>query len=370
MRVEAALSSETKKIQTEAIKYAGSKLKLLPHILEIVSGLSDVNQVLDGFSGSTRVSQAFAKSGYSLTSNDISVWSEVFATCYLKSTKENRYFQEIIDHLNALKGYDGWFTEHYGGDPGEEKKPFQRKNTQKLDTIRDAIEEMNLPWEEKCVLLTSLILALDKVDNTLGHYAAYLSKWSTRSFAELKLKLPERFALTKEHEVLRQDVFSVIKDRSFDLAYFDPPYGSNNEKMPASRVRYASYYHLWQTIIENDKPALFGKANRREDTRDNLSLSIFEEFKKNKNGNFIALEALRKLIKETQARYLLLSYSSGGRATQTQLMDIIEEFGELLQIKKIDYRKNVMSAMCSTNEWLNSDDKHYEYLFLMKKTGF
>ena len=42
-----------------------------------------------------------------------------------------------------------------------------------------------------------------------------------------------------------------------DFVYFDPPYGSNNDKMPPSRVRYASYYHIWTSIIKHDKPKIF-----------------------------------------------------------------------------------------------------------------
>lgn len=356
-------------MQTEGIKYAGSKKKLLPYILEMANGLENVNTVLDGFSGSTRVSQALAQKAYSVFSNDVSAWSEVFATCYLKPSNTNDYFQKILDHLNGLNAYDGWFSEHYGGDENELKKPFQRKNMRKLDAIRDEIESMNLPWNEKCVLLTSLMLALDKVDSTLGHYAAYLSAWSKRSFSDLKLVLPKRFLLEKEHEVSRADVFDAIKNKTFDLAYFDPPYGSNNEKMPPSRVRYASYYHFWTTVVKHDKPEIFGKANRREDSRDDVAASIFEDYKKSENGIFFALEALRNLIKETNARYIILSYSSGGRATKEQLIDIISECGSLKEVKKIDYGKNVMSNMRSTNKWLkdNDDDKHFEYIFLMEK---
>ena len=353
--------------KTEGIKYAGSKLKLLPYIFEMVDKLNDVESVLDGFSGSTRVSQAFAKLGYSTTSNDIAAWSEVFATCYLVSAKSNIYYQEQIDYLNNLKGVDGWFTEHYGGAADEIKKPFQIKNTRKLDAIRDEIEVLNLPWEDKCVLLTSLIYALDKVDNTLGHYVAYLSDWSARSFNDLKMKLPNRFMLSGRNQVIRDDVFNTVAENKYDLVYFDPPYGSNNEKMPPSRVRYAAYYHLWTTIIQHDKPQLFGKASRREDSRDNQVGSVFEEFRKNETGDFLAMEALKKLVAETNTHYLLLSYSSGGRATKQQLLDIISESGKLIDIKAIDYKKNVMSNMRSTNEWINAVDKHNEYLFLMEK---
>ena len=318
--------------KTEGIKYAGSKLKLLPYIFEMVTSLKDIDTVLDGFSGSTRVSQAFAQQGYSTTSNDISVWSEVIATCYLISNKPAAYYQQLIDYLNELPGVDGWFSEKYGGAESDIKKPFQLKNARKLDAIRDEIEKLELGWEDKCVMLTSLIYAMDRVDSTLGHYAAYLSAWSPRSFNELKMKLPLRISTNGSNRVIRDDIFNTVAKNQFDLAYFDPPYGSNNEKMPPSRVRYASYYHLWTTIIRHDKPTLFGKANRREDTRDDISGSVFEEYRKSENGDFLAMKALRRLIEETNARYLLLSYSSGGRATKQQLLDIISDSGKLLDV--------------------------------------
>ncbi|MCX6351802.1 MAG: DNA adenine methylase [Bacteroidetes bacterium] len=353
--------------KTQGIKYAGSKLKLLPNIIDMISEL-DVQNILDGFSGTTRVSQAFSKLGYSTTASDISEWSETFAKCYLLNQRSPEHYSEIINHLNGLKGYDGWFTEHYGGDVNEvEKRPFQRKNTRKLDAIRDEIDLMNLDEIEKSVALTSLILALDSVDSTLGHYAAYLADWSPRSHKDLVLKIPDLYINTANNRVLKGDIFTTIKANKFDLAYFDPPYGSNNDKMPPSRVRYAAYYHIWTSIIKNDKPELFGKVNRRNDTRDLSSPSVFEEFRKDENGNFMAMQAIKKLIEETQARYILLSYSSGGRATKEELNSILNSSGKLLKAVEVDYKKNVMGNMRWTNEWINSDGKYLEYLFLLEK---
>ena len=137
--------------------------------------------------------------------------------------------------------------------------------------------------------------------------------------------------------------------------------------MPPSRVRYAAYYHLWKTIIMNDRPKLFGKANRREDSRDTVSPSIFEEFKKTDKGYFIAMQAIKKLIEQTNAHYSLLSYSSGGRATTEELNDILHANGNVVIAREINYKKNVMSNMRWTNEWINSDGKYMEYLFLLEK---
>jgi len=367
--------------ETQAIKYTGSKLKLLSYILNLskkVSGDVKNATVFDGFSGSTRVSQAYAKTGYKVYANDIAPYTKVFNTAFLMNTKEPKKYQPLIDHLNSLKPVDGWFTEHYGGDGNHKistnsdglKKPWQKKNTRKLDAIREEIDKLNLDEVTKAVTITSLIFALDKVDSTLGHYASYLSEWSPRSYNDMKLEVPDLWVNKEKNVVLNQDVFEAIKmlPDNIIIAYFDPPYGSNNEKMPPSRVRYASYYHIWTTIIKNDKPKLFGKVGRREDSRDLIASSLFEEFRKDKEGSYIAMQAIRKMIKTVKSRYILLSYSSGGRATKQELRDIINEFGKLIKVIEIDYQKNVMAGMRWTNEWISKNDKHQEYIFLIEKT--
>jgi len=356
--------------QTEGIKYAGSKLKLLPHILHLAQKVNP-QTVFDGFAGTTRVSQALAQSGYRVIANDIAVWSRVFAECYLLSPFPREHYQHLIDHLNVLPGRHGWFTEHYGGDVNgnnDLKKPWQRHNTLKLDAIREEIERIKLSTDEKAVALTSLIHAMDEVDSTIGHYASYLSEWSPRSFREMKLNVPRLIPRTRDHAIYQKDIFDIVSSVEADLAYYDPPYGSNNEKMPPSRVRYASYYHLWTSICLFDKPQLFGKANRRADTSDTLSASVFEEFRKNDTGRFIVVEAIERLLRETNAKHIILSYSSGGRATAEELNDVIRGAGKLVEVVEVDYRRNVMGGMRWTHEWVRkAEEPNREFLFLIEK---
>lgn len=354
-------------MMTEGIKYAGSKLKILPHIESIVKKL-DVKSVLDGFSGSTRVSQMFAWNGYDVISNDISVWSEIFATAYLLHDRPMSYYKEMIRHLNAVPGRYGWFSEHYGGTPDSPgKKPFQLKNTMKLDAVRDEIDNMGLEGTDKAVALTSLILAMDAVDNTLGHYSAYLSGWSPRSYHDAVLEVPHLVSSGGRNMVFRKDIFDLLPEIKADLAYFDPPYGSNNDRMPSSRIRYNAYYHLWTSIILNDRPQIFGKAGRREDSRDWMNGSVFEDYKKDSDGRFIAMNAIERLVREAGTRYILLSYSSGGRVEKNALRDILLSEGRLIQCLEIDFRTNVMGQMRLTNEWANTEKRTCEYLFLLEK---
>lgn len=361
---------------TEGIKYAGSKLKLIPHILQLV-GKVGARTVLDGFSGTTRVSQALAGLGYTVVCNDIAVWSEVFGTCYLLNRKKREEYQPLIDHLNAVLPVDGWFSRHYGGEPGNgrsarpdgSKKPWQMHNTRKLDGIRLEIEKLGLGPVDKAVALTSLIMALDRVDSSLGHFASYLKEWSPRSYKNLELRVPKVSPSPPGHRVFRKDILDLASDISVDLAYFDPPYGSNNEKMPASRVRYASYYHIWKSVILFDEPELFGRAGRRKDTSDTVAASEFEEFRRGDSGRFIVVEAIENLIRATRARHVVLSYSSGGRATAEELNDVMRSNGKLLEVVEIDYKKNVMAGMKWTNEWIRDEDRsNREFLFLLEKS--
>lgn len=362
--------------KTEGIKYAGSKLKLIPHILDLVRK-TGAKTVMDGFAGTTRVSQALAQSGFRVVACDLSVWSNTFAACYLLNPYSCNHYSEMISHLNSLRGFDGWFTENYGGElnAGSSigadglKKPWQKHNTRRLDAIRNEIDSLSVSEVEKAVLITSLILALDAVDSTLGHFASYLNGWSARSYKPLQLRVPHLIPNQGEHRVYQDNIFDVLPLVCTDVAYLDPPYGSNNEKMPPSRVRYSAYYHLWTTICLNDQPQVFGKAKRRCDTSDTLAGSVFEEFRKDSDGYYIAVKAISGLLNLTDAKHIILSYSSGGRATAQELNNCIAAIGQTLEVVELDYKRNVMAEMRSTRSWIrDAEEPNREFLFLIEKT--
>lgn len=244
---------------------------------------------------------------------------------------------------------------------------WQIHNTRKLDVIRNKIEELNLDYIDKSVILTSLILAMDEVDNSLGHHVSYLKDWCPRSYNQMKMKLPNLINHNNQHIVIKDDIFNTIKNNNYDLAYFDPPYGSNNIKIPSSRVRYNSYYHLWTTIIKNDKPELFGKSNRRVDSSDKIIINPFENYRYNNAGINIAMESIEMLIKNTNCKYIALSYSSDGNVEFNTIINILNKYGTIINVLNIDYKRNVMSTMKWTNEWIKKETNNKEYIFLLSK---
>ena len=109
-------SNNSDLFKTEGIRYTGSKREIIYKIISMIQRhCVDVNTVLDGCAGTTRVSQALKKCGYSVTANDLAEYTQVFGQCYLLNTHNTAYFEKWIADLNKLEGVDGWFTKNYGG---------------------------------------------------------------------------------------------------------------------------------------------------------------------------------------------------------------------------------------------------------------
>ena len=90
-------------------------------------------------------------------------------------------------------------------------------------------------------------------------------------------------------------------------------------------------------------------------------------FVKSESNRFIAVEAIERLIQNTPCEWIILSYSSGGRATERELKDVIRDNGKLMKAIAIDYQKNVMASMKWTNDWTKETEvPNREFLFLVK----
>lgn len=364
------LQKKYSSITTEGIRFAGSKNKIIPFILEVLEeSAPHAEKILDGFSGTTRVSQAFKKIGKQVICNDCADISKIFGQCYLLNRKAPDYYQEIIDYLNRLPGEVGWFTENYGGLPNSgnstqedgKKRLWQIHNSMKLDSIRKKIDDLTSDEIEKSVLLTSLILAMDSVDSSLGHQVSYLRSWSKRSYKDAILKVPFLILDNREHMVYQKDIFEVA-DKKVDLVYYDPPYGTNNEETKTTRVRYNSYYHVWKSIVLYDKPKTFGEANRREDSKDKYNKSPFESCDKK-----VVKDSIYELIKITKAPKIIFSYSNRGRVPIKELLSLLSQWK--IKSFEIPYKTNVMTDLKKHGLSANTNylEENKEYLFFINK---
>lgn len=127
-------------------------------------------------------------SGWQVILNDWNRYAWVLANAHVVCDSDRLgEVQPIIDHLNALPGKDGWFTETYC----RNSRYFTPENGARIEAIREEIEKLDPDEELKCVLLAELMEAADRVDSTVGVQMAYLKNWSKRSLQPLQLRTPQ-----------------------------------------------------------------------------------------------------------------------------------------------------------------------------------
>ena len=312
------------------IKYLGSKRALMP-VLETLFPASGAKTALDLFTGTTRVAGAMKKAGMFVTAVDTASYSEVFSKTFIEldaTAVDLPELERAVGYLNSLPGVSGYFTEVFC----KKARFFQATNGEKIDAIRNAIElEFRSSWMY-FPLLSSLLIAADKVDSTTGVQMAYLKTWSRRSFLQLELRVPD--LLAGKGSSVRSDASEAVASIGpVDLAYLDPPYNQH---------RYFGNYHIWETLVRWDEPDYYGIANKRIDARDPSNKSEF-------NSKLTLPSALGKLISNLQAKTLVLSYNNESWLSRRELTDMCSRF-EQVKILDFDSKRYVGAKIGGYNQ--------------------
>lgn len=335
------------------IKYLGSKRKLISQIMETIARIPDAHSVCDLFTGSTRVAQACKRAGYRVAANDLASYSYVMAMAYIAADSNSVNTEKLtawLEELNALPGEPGYITQMFC----EEARYFQPKNGARIDAIRAAIDDLPTTGHERAILLTSLLLAADKVDSTTGIQMAYLKQWAPRSHNDLRLLLPE--LIPGDGAAFQQDAIAFAKaggTRDYDITYIDPPYNQHS---------YAGNYHVWETLVRNDAPEAYGVARKRSDVRGHPNPW-------NSKPRFRSTFA--ELIAAVESRYMLVSFSNEGFLTRAELEAILAEHGNVT-VQEIDFPRYVGARIGVHNPagekvGTVSHTRNLEHLFLLDR---
>ena len=292
------------------IKYLGSKRRLVPVLTELFQ-LSGAETALDLFTGTTRVAQAFKQHGGQVTAVDTARYSEVFGRTWIETdadTFDHRALADALADLNALPGSPGYVTDTFC----VQSRFFQPHNGERIDAIRDAIAREHAGTALEPILLTSLLLAADKVDSTAGLQMAYIKQWAPRSYKPLEMVAPA--LLPGTGCAIRGDATELADGLGrFDLAYLDPPYNQH---------RYFTNYHVWETIVAWDRPEHYGVACKRVDARDDDTKSIF-------NRKRQMPDALRRTIAAVDAEVVVVSYNDESWVALDDLCEMCAVHGDV-----------------------------------------
>jgi adenine-specific DNA-methyltransferase len=343
---------------TSGVKYIGSKAALIHEILSFVSEhcpSSAPKTIIDVFTGTTRVAQAFRAKGWTVTSSDLSWASEAYAHAFLLRTPDSSArIPALITELKHIMDTDipgqepGWIETSYCDvttPEGGIVRMWKPVNGRKADRVRESIASWlssgKITEHESMILVAILIFALDKVDSSVGVQQAYLKTWAARASNPIQLEdLPYPDGPTAANHIVGNAL--EIEYPAASVAYIDPPYSPHS---------YATYYHIWDSITRWDKPAVGLKTNRRLD-RVSGSDSFDTTMASAWNSKKEALHAFLQLVKRLPVQYIVISYNDESIVPLEKLEVALKELDcvKEMSIKYIPYKRNIMCQIGNAAE--------------------
>ena len=332
------------------MRYLGNKETLTDEIIRLLTDKKITDEKLvffDAFCGTGSVANAVKNIYKTIYINDNLEWATSYSMGRLKSTECSS--KKLISKLISFskKEYNGFITKNYSFGPSN-RMYFSEKNGIKIDTYRAGIEtlfsEGKIDEIDRDYLLYRLLEAISDVSNTAGVYGAFLKHWDSRALKELELNEREDIKSKQVTNVIKFNDFleNIIKDVDCDILYLDPPYTQN---------QYGTQYHLLETIVKNDNPSISAITGSRP------TGPMRSDWSKEYKVHIL----LEKILAETKAKYVVLSYSNDGLMSKKYIESLFKRYGieSTYECRKINYKKY--------ENWKSeNDEKHFEYLFFVK----
>jgi adenine-specific DNA-methyltransferase len=357
-------------LSSQIITYIGNKRKLLSFIEQPLNEVKnrlkkDKLSTFDGFAGSGVVSRFFKKHSSDLYTNDLEDYVETINKCYLSNISEvnQNEIKEGIDYLNSIRKIDvkdGLIRKYYSPKDDlniqmDDRCFYTNQNANIIDSIRANIDNMDNPH----LYLAPLLYKASVNNNTSGVFKGFYKDKKTqigkfggtnsdamnRITDEIVLPYPIFSNYECNYTIYKGDTSEVVKNISeLDLAYFDPPYNQHP---------YSSNYFMLNSILNNNvKPELLSKVS-----------GIPSDWNKSDwNKKSGIKNTFSKLIENTNAKFILVSYNNEGFLTEDDFYEIMNKHGKVKMFEK-DYVVFRGGNIKSNKR----DNKVKELLFLLEK---
>lgn len=334
------------------MRFIGNKASIANRIRDLLGRRRLLDRKLvffDACCGSGSVSDAL-KDSFRLVVNDIMTWCVLFTRGRVLSggcdfrTLGFDPFAFLNDTPTVMHGF---FRRNYSPSASD-RMYFTEENAGRIDYFRWQIEDWHgkalLSDAEYAFLMASLVESVSRVANTAGVYGAFLKDWDARALKPIVFRKVDSALLPS---LGIEGCCGKIEDLAgtvpCDILYLDPPYTQN---------QYGTQYHLLETLVLGDAPELSPVTGSRPTA----------PYRSSWSKDLKAHILLDRVIAETPARYILMSYSNDGILSKTYIESVLKRYGrpESLICEKIGYKQYL-------NWKASEDDSHFEYLFFVEK---
>ena len=305
-------------------RYLGNKYSLSDFIRKTVDdNCKGVNIVIDIFSGTGAVANTFKDK--MLITNDLlySNYISNYAWFGCEKYSEKKIIELIYGYNKIETKENNYMRENFAD------TFFSADDCSKIGYIREDIEakykNKEINFKEYAILITSLIYAMDKIANTVGHYDAYRKNADFGKTLVMNVLLPDK-NINSNNVCYNLDSNELIKSIKGDLLYLDPPYNSR---------QYCDAYHLLENVARWEKPEVYGVARKMDRT------SLKSDYCMTK-----ATKAFEELIEQADTKYILLSYNnmsdkgnerSNAKISDEDIMRILRKKGKVTVFES-DYK--------------------------------
>ena len=328
-------------------RYIGSKARMIDFIDEVIKKEKiEYSSFLDLFGGTGIVGDHFNNQSTKVYVNDLLKSNYISYQAWFGNEKvDKKKLNEYINKYNNLSNLeDNYFSVNFSN------TYFSKDNCKKIGYIRENIESEylnnNINSRERAILITSLLYAMDKIANTVGHYDAYRKNGSLDKELELFMLDLKSNKNNKNNKIFNEDSNELVKNLKADVVYIDPPYNSR---------QYSDAYHLLENVATWEKQEVFGVAKKMK--RNGI---------KSKYCSVSAPLAFKDLIENIDAKYIIVSYNNMGtkgagrsqaKISDEDIMSVLNNKGKV-KVYETDFNQ--------FNTGKTNIDNHKERLFVCK----
>ena len=304
------------------LNYIGSKKSLASRLVQkIKEEWPDISgwNFCDAFAGTGALSVAIAPHVQKIMVND---WEDFCVALLHAQFNPPPNTLSLVTTLNSAPPETGLITNTYSELGG--RLYFSTLNGQRIDGIRHALRAPNYTSQERNYLRGALVSSADSVANVASVYGAYLKNFKVSATSLLKLnQIPPS---TKFGEIYQMDAQEFCLNPTIivpnSILYIDPPYNQR---------QYGANYFPLNAIAD-----IF--ANSLE-VSGVTGIPVNGYKKSDWCSQKKAYDALKKIVMNTPAKRIVLSYNNEGMLSHHQINDLFVKNSWSIKRIEIAYKR-------------------------------